>query len=368
MELKSISYKENVGKENTNPWKLNNLILGNQNLIIAKNATGKTRILGVIYNLAKLMQDAPSDIGGIAPKNLSFGEWNVTFDDKGSHVVYLLAIDKGKVVHESLTIDGKKMLNRQNDLAEIYSHEQHQMYSIAPPDNRLVLHVRRDQKEFPFLESLASWANGVRGLSFANTTPYSIEIPGNPFQLMSLNAVPSALDQLSDQQLNTVLRQLNELDYNIEQVSTGHVDGLPPTTKVVFLKERMLSIPLKQFEISQGMFRAFSLLVIIEFFQGSGKIGSLLIDDLGEGLDFDRCQKLAKIIFEKNNHSKLQIITTSNDSFLMNSVSLNDLTVCYRMDHSVECLNYANAKDKFDEWQTLGLNNFDLLSSNFLVE
>lgn len=369
MRLKSITYTENIGRSDVNPWILEDLVLENQNLIVAKNATGKTRILGVIFSLSRLIQSSQIlVINGIPQKNNSSGGWQVSFLNEGQTFVYSLTMSKGSVISENITVDGKEMLKRGGSSAEIYSYVTDSFQLISPPNDRLVLHVRRDQKEFPFLEDLASWAGGIRGLAFANTAPNSIEIPGNPFHLMSLNAVPSALDQLTASQLDKVLTQLRDLDYDIEKATTDLVEGLPPSARIVFVKERDLSIPLKQFEMSQGMFRAFSLLVIIEFFRASGKVGCILIDDLGEGLDFERVKKLAKFIFEEQAQSKLQIIATSNDAFLMNFVPLEILTVCYRTSHSVRCLNYSNSRDKFNEWKLLGLNNFDLLSSNFLLD
>lgn len=370
MKLKAIAYKENRSRSDVNPWELTELILEQQNLIIAKNATGKTRVLGVIYSLAKLIQVLqPIIVNGIPQKNNASGEWQVSFSDETQQdFIYWLVLIKGNVVHERIAINGKDVLERNDSSAKIYSHVTNDTQVISPPLDRLVLHVRRDQNEFPFLEKLVSWANGIRGLAFANTSPNLIEIPGNPFQLMSLNAVPSVLDQLTESQLNKVLHQLHSLDYDIESVTTGLVEGLPPSAKIVYIKERQLSVLLRQFEMSQGMFRAFSLLVIIEFFRASRKVGCVLIDDLGEGLDFERCQKLAKIIFDDNINSNLQVIATSNDSFMVNAVPLHCITFCYREGYLVKGLNYFNSREKFNRWQQLGLNNFDLLSSNFLLD
>lgn len=369
MRLKSIIYRENVDRKDANPWEFSELALGDQNLIVAKNATGKTRIVNAICNLARLIQSPQVMVSGILKKVIINGEWIALFsDEEGRSFEFRLSLEKGMVLREQIVIDGEKKLDRQYSSAKIYSNTALEIQEIAPPNDHLVLHVRRDQNEFPFLESLVSWANGVHGLAFANTSPMLIEIPGTPFQLTSLNAVPSILEQLSELQLKKVLDQLRDMDYDIETASTGPTEGLPPSAKIVFLKERSMLVPFKQFEISQGMFRAFSLLVIVEFFRSSGKGGSILIDDLGEGLDFERCKKLAKLIFENKPNSKLQVIATSNDSFLVNSIRLNDLTVCYRSNHSIKCLNYSNSKQKFDDWQKLGLNNFDLLSSNFLLD
>ncbi len=361
MKLKSVSYKESSRRNNANPWELKELILGDRNLIIGKNATGKTRIINVVYYLAKLIQ---------MPQQITVdANWVVSFEsESGQMFEFSLTSKDGKIEQEKISIDGEEKLNRSINSAQIRSNSSDQWQTISPPSDRLILHVRRDKQEFPFLENLISWAEGVRGFGFANTSPNLIEIPGKPFQLTSLNAVPSVLEQLSVSGLQNVLNQLNEMGYYVESALTDVSEDLPPTTKIVYLKERGIHHPLKQYEISQGMFRAFSLLTIIEFLNSTDKIGCILIDDLCEGLDYERSKILSKIIFDKKSTTKTQFITTSNDCFLTNSVSLDDLIICYRSNHIVKCLNYANSKQKFDSWQQFGLNNFDLLSSNFLLE
>lgn len=360
LRLKSLKYNENVNNPSTNPWELTELLFGEKNLIVGRNATGKTRIINVLNNLSKLIH-----------KQIIFnGEWITSFEDHlNREFIFSVSIESGQVIHELIIIDSQKKLIRNSSTISIYSDKSKSWHDISPPNDRLVLHVRRDKNEYPFLEDLILWAAGVRGFAFANTSPSQIEIPGNPIQLTSLNAVPSALEQLSGDQLKNVLKKLEYIGYKIETAITGLLDGLSPTTKIVFLKEQGLSKLLKQFEISQGMFRAFSLLTIIEMLQSSEDIKAILVDDLGEGLDFERSKKLAELIFQENLKSKIQFILTSNDAFLMNTIPLEFLTICYKSSPStIKCLNYLNSKEKFDSWRELGLNNFDLFSSNFLLE
>jgi len=362
MRLKSLSFKENFHRNDTNPWELEKLSIGERTLIVGKNATGKTRITNVIHNIARLINN---------PQIFNTqwnGEWIASFTDEHENAFeYSLSCENGRITNEQILISGEKKLVRSLSSVQIYSEKDSGLQKISPPNDRLVLHVRRDQNEFPFLESLISWANGVRGFSFANTSPNLIEIPGNLFQLTSLNAVPSALEKLSEQQLHNVLKKLEYMGYFLETASTGLVEGFPPYMKIIFLKEKGISQALKQFDISQGMFRAFSMLTIIEYLSSHHDIGTILVDDFGEGLDFERSKKLAELIFKEKTGSKVQFIATSNDPFLMNVVPLTDLTICFRSTHIVKCLNYLNSKEKFDEWQQLGLNNFDLFSSNYLL-
>jgi hypothetical protein len=359
MRLTSVRYREFYSEGNQNPWELEELLLGNKNLVVGKNATGKSRIINVIHNMARLIQQ---------PLAILNGEWIARFSGEcEDELEFIIELKEGKILKESLLLNGVSKLERNSLSAKLYSNVSG-WQEISPPNDRLVLHVRRDKNEFPFLESLVTWASNVKGFAFANTSTNMIEIPGNPSQLISLNAVPSALDLLSETQLKKVLDQLKLMGYTLESASTGFIAGLPTNAKMILLKEHGIAYPLKQFEISQGMFRAFSLLTIIEFLRAKNEVELILLDDFGEGLDFDRIKKLAEIIFDDKSQSSFQIVATSNDAFLMNSVELKNLTICYRSNHSVRCLNYYNSKERFEDWKQLSLNNFDLFSSNYLNE
>jgi hypothetical protein len=315
--------------------------------------------------LARLIQTPQIVVNGVPYRTITTGEWKAKFSDEFE---FSVALENGEVIHETIRVGGVDKLKRERSSAKIYSHKTSSWQDISPPNDQLVMHVRRDKDEFPFLEDLILWANGVRGLSFGMTSPNHIEIPGKPSQLISLNAVPSALEQLSPQQLQNVLKQLRDVGYILEEASTGLTEGLPPSAKMILLKEQGIAHPLKQFQISHGMFRAFSLLTILEFLKSTEHVGLILIDDFGEGLDFERAKKLAEQVFSKERAANIQIIVTSNDSFLINALPLHDLTICHRSNHFVKVMNYSNSKDKFAKWKQLGLNNFDLFSSDFLQD
>lgn len=85
MRLKSLSYKENLTRTDANPWQLEEISLGWRTLIIARNTTGKTRIVGSIYNLARRIQTPhPIVINGIPQKNTLSGEWIASFTNESS--------------------------------------------------------------------------------------------------------------------------------------------------------------------------------------------------------------------------------------------------------------------------------------------
>ena len=74
LRLKSVSYTERDGQDLF--WSLEGLELGSVNLLVGKNATGKTRVLTLIANLANsFLQD-----GKIAFDN---GSYDARFEEGG---------------------------------------------------------------------------------------------------------------------------------------------------------------------------------------------------------------------------------------------------------------------------------------------
>ena len=86
----------------------------------------------------------------------------------------------------------------------------------------------------------------------------------------------------------------------------------------MYFQERSFSKPVVSDSMSQGMFRAFLLLLLLDYLDDKRSGGTLLVDDLGEGLDYQRATQLGKVLLDfLNKQTGVQLIATSNDSFLM---------------------------------------------------
>ncbi|MEN8220912.1 MAG: hypothetical protein ABFS56_32080 [Pseudomonadota bacterium] len=77
MKLKSIQYKQQDGQNQE--WKLEGCILNKVNLMVGKNATGKTRTLNIILALTNLLS------GEFKPE-LESSSLQVTFEDNGQEI------------------------------------------------------------------------------------------------------------------------------------------------------------------------------------------------------------------------------------------------------------------------------------------
>lgn len=355
MRLQSISYKENETKHN--PWELDDLQLQDVNLIVGNNAAGKSRTIRVIHNLTRIIGSKTA---------LLNGEWKLLLKDKTHHLEYELCIQEGSVLKEKIIFQNQIMLDRNKNKAHIFSQTEKDMISIHPPNDRLVLHIRRDTKEYPFLEYMINWATTTSGFKFGDTIPGHIDIPGNPQFLETLNSIPTVIENIEKQSLQQAIKEFNTIGYDIEDARISPIPGKPISVKILQIKEKYLNNFINQYEVSNGMFRAFSLLVIIQHLIDKGKTETILVDDLCEGMDYSRGKNYAKLIFEKVHNSQIQFIATTNDQFLMNHVDIKKWNILYRNKMKVHAFNYVNSKEVFDEFRLLGLNNFDIFTSSEL--
>lgn len=364
IRLKSINYKEFQNDPKHNSWELKDLLLTRQNLIVGKNAVGKTRVVSLIISLTKIIRD-PAFV-------LKNGEWDICFKTtENKDFIYQVNLIDGKVKSEKIVLDGVEKLDRNSSSTKIYSEVKPGFINIEPPDDKLVLHIRRDKKEHPFLEYLYEWALHVNGYRFGKFDPSSVVVPGGVINLLdSLDTVPFVMEKLSKASVEKVLKDFNSIGYEIESAKLGPVQGLPLKVKLIFFREKGIKHPILQTQISSGMFRAFALLVILRYLSEEAKdvASTILIDDLCEGLDYDRSTQFAKLIFEKTDLKNVQLIATTNDRFLMNVVDIKNWNLLVRDKNIISSLNYSNSKKVFDEFKLTGLSNFDLFSSDYLAE
>jgi hypothetical protein len=169
---------------------------------------------------------------------------------------------------------------------------------------------------------------------------------------------------------NALKDDMRRLGYEVERVNLEKTTLLnaPEGMMTLTVKEKGLARPTEQHFMSQGMFRAYSILVHANYFALVRECGCLLIDDIGEGLDFERSCILIDLLSEKARAGKFQLVMSTNDRFIMNHVPLKDWTIVKRESGQSRIYNYENSKKHFDEFKFTGLNNFDFLAMDFLNE
>ena len=116
------------------------------------------------------------------------------------------------------------------------------------------------------------------------------------------------------------------------------------------------------------MFRVLSLIIQVNYSLLAKQPSCILIDDIGEGLDFERASAMVKLLISKAQTGLVQLIMTTNDRFIMNGVPLEYWSVIERTPGLAKLHNIHNSKEIFDDFKFTGLNNFDFFATQFYIE
>ena len=198
-------------------------------------------------------------------------------------------------------------------------------------------------------------------LSFDFTAIDPLDVTSKSLEYHPVNL----LDKLNMTSKEKVIAEFNKIGYRIKDIFVEKLLGVAPRLRIV---EEGLVNSIIDSEMSQGMLRALSVLIFIENLISNNNVSTIIIDDLGEGLDYERATKLGKLLVEKLENSNIQFIATSNDSFLMDVIPIKYWNILQRDGNTVRALNYQNSKEQFDKFRMTGLSNFDLFSSDYLLQ
>lgn len=381
--LKSISFSKLKGRPLE--WSVEGLELGHVNLLVGKNSTGKSRVLNIIGHLAKQFQNE---------KRLANEcTYKVVFESSGVQYIYDLCVERGKVVHERVEVDGVEKLIRDNSELKIWATKLGHFIEFEPSDAQVAVVGRRDKLQHPFLLPFRDWAKSVRAYHFGSTLgkdhlAISVGESGkseldDSDETQVVAIFERATREFGEKFVNLVTEDMNSLGFELKSVGTGRPDDMKfaimdqhgrnpleidSQLRAIGVVENGVRGMIFQNVISQGMFRALSILVQVNYAQLSNRANCILIDDIGEGLDFDRSTSLIKLLREKSTSSQFQLIMATNDQFVMNHVPLAEWSVLCRDGHKVTVKNIHNSKEKFEEFKFIGMSNFSFFEMNFLGE
>ena len=278
MNIISFEYTANQGL--SNEWRVEKCQLGRFNLIVGKNASGKSRLVKAIWKLAEAFKR-----GGILESQNN--EWHLLFntDRLNCQMEYLLKVKKGLVIKEQLLAHNHKnkftLIDRgESGRSVIWAEELGKQINFKSPATGTAIAQRRDSIQHPFLKLFYDWAWTV---------------------LLNYYEAGTALD------------------YDLICNSLGD------TPKAV------------------------------------------VVDDFGCGLDYQSAPIVTKALLESSGRSATQLILTTNNQFIVNSIPLDYLSVIERCSGNVRLHNIFNSQDRFEEFKFIGLNNFDLFTSDFLL-
>lgn len=339
MKLIAVTYHEYQSG-----WTLNELKLSDLNLLVGKNATGKTRTVLALWKVGACLTGASG----------ADCRFRLCFSNDGEQVIYEFDRISNLIQHESLSKNGTMLLNRTSSHCLFYGEE------INPPAHMPVVSSRRDTKKYPESEQLLLWVEHLSYFVFSNVT--SSKRTNTPFMMNHGITLNKMFEQTPNirLQLLSLFSQLHYPISDIFQQTTESGDTL------LLVKEEGIPYPLHYLDLSNGLFRVLSVLIYMLFSASLLNSRCLLIDDLGEGLDYERSNILGNIIFSFCKEHQIQLIVTTNDSFLMDTIGLEYWTVLTRNLTEVNSISQTTHPEIFRQFKLTGLNNFDLFASDYI--
>jgi energy-coupling factor transporter ATP-binding protein EcfA2 len=385
MKLDLVEYCQD--KALPSEWRLDGCQLGNVNLIVGKNASGKSKILRAINLISGLLSGDAS----LRPDRMS-REWKLTFDsdDADNKKVYILTVDQGQVVKENFSIGSKNYLNRnESGVGVIWAEKLDTFMDFQTPADEVAAFQRRDSIQHPVFDEIYNWASSLSYYQFGTDLGRKNLAVNSQIKKIrkSINkrdgdnvieVFKLGKSQSGQSFIETIKSDMSSIGYNISDIDiqtpsllfSDEEDEVSDKIdlKWLYVQESDLKDKTEQNLISQGMFRALSLIIQINYSLLAKKPSCILIDDIGEGLDFERSSAMIKLLISKAQTGLVQLVMTTNDRFIMNGVPLEYWSVIERKPGLAKLHNIDNSKQIFEDFKFTGLNNFDFFATQFYVE
>jgi hypothetical protein len=373
MYLESFAYSQYKGAPKQ--WDLSEFQLNDINLIVGSNASGKSRTLNVISGLSRIL---------LTPK-IPFrdGSFYSTFKtNNNDRIKYFINTVNGIIESEELTLNNEKLINRNKDgEGKIFSHGVNQLLDFKVPQNEPIAY-RRDEIQFPYLLPIYNWALNLRHFRFAKEhekqTIALVDANQPKVEDVNLKETDKAIALFNrgkkkhgDSFVNNIIHDFNKIGFSISNVFLSQLESIqiesaiPSKVVGLIVKEKDLKGNTDQGDMSDGMFRALSMIIHFNYYKLENLGGLVLIDDIGEGLDFERSSKLIKLIIQLAKDTGIQLIMSTNDKFVMNNTKLDYWQVISRKGSQVTLFNKNNSEDKFKQFKFTGLNNFEFFTTDF---
>lgn len=375
MKLSRLQFAQYDGK--INEWKLEGFDLAPVNLLVGKNATGKSRTLTLTRSLA----------WAIAGRLLVSEEeafWNVEFESNGAKSSYELKVSGGVVQFERFTQGDSELLRRdESGKGTIRTEGSNQSealpFQLQPSSIALV--NKRDLLQHPFLEEIHEWAAAVRFYEFGKELgrdKFAVFVPDGPKPDPTNPDAVVGLFRTADDRFPTefkarVISYMQFIGYSLEEIELRTprniiIQGPVPASSVLGLavKEKDLADWTDQTQMSQGMFRCLAIICHLAYAEMNSRPSLIIVDDIGEGLDYERSTALITLLTTRALAEDFQLLLSTNDRFVMNAVPLKYWCVLRRNGTTCRVANYANSAAQFDDFRFTGLNNFDFFATDFL--
>ena len=378
MRITSIAYSEY--QESPRNWCVEEIDFEAVNLVVGRNAVGKSRLLSVVNALAELVSGRR--------KPMVTGKYVAEFESKDSTYKYEISFNNNAVTHEHLR--GKTGKGRYQDLLKRNEdgtgkirtktgRKEYKLINFQSPVNQVGIFSRQDAINHPFLLGFEEWGRStfhfnfgfgeVREVAILNSLATSEYDPLDTKKLFA--TFQRGIDEFGDTFKKKLLNDFAKIGYQIDDISIDVPVGISTRDPiagrlgVIVVKERGIECNIGSHQLSAGMLRAFSLIIQINYRAMAMSPSCFIIDDIGEGLDFERCCSLIDLLMEKSKNSNIQLLMATNDRFVMNQLPLKYWILLDLEGSNVRAMTYRNNRKVFENFKFTGLSNFNFFTQHY---
>lgn len=369
MIIKGIKYVRYPGTErewkitsNNGNKKLGYVEFSNFNLLISKNGAGKSRTLHIINELAEFICGRRN----IEQSSFSSQEFDFLFENEGEIYRYFLKIKDRKIEDEIYTKDNKELINRQKQ--KLLNNGVNIFFRHKDEKNAFASLIIDEIAVFP---QIKEWGKALRSFlstdisrrdyyldnleKFKNKRVDKIEGNCDISPLLEMKNNKIGKDFLEELKIAINLLGFNITDIILKQNKDDYAFKVQENGKY-YIDQRQMSLRL------YATLYMFSIVIAA---RRQGKSLCILIDDFGEGFDYENVHKLIDFVIKKSHSSSIQYFVTTNDQSVMNSIGLKYWSVIEKEDNKSIFYNIYNSKRNFDDFKYTGLNHFDFFCTKF---
>ena len=358
----SEDYYDNRLKEQTK-WGLEGLELTKFCMITGLNSAGKSRTCNVIKNTFRKIATS------MKPPQL--GKTDMVFKTTdGKTYQFVLNVEQDKKYDQVITEEKLCELNKENqkilfDRKIIFDSKPKKYFDYSPPDDSLTFHARRDKVSYPYLEKIINDSTKFHFLDVENGKAFIFsqfkqkifpnEVNISYFPLLYNNFVTT-------EQKKIILDEIKSLGFPIAdiKVQTILVDG--KEMPLIFFREKGVGT----YDIANASAGMKKVIFLITCLNLVDKGTCILIDNLGDGLDFKRSIEIVTILEEKA--SDKQIIVCTNNEILLNQTDIRNWNILHRDGSNVKAYNYKNSKERLIRFADSGLSNYEYFMDQHYLE
>ncbi len=304
------------------------------------------------------------------------GKYDVEIELTGDRYILHIEFEKKQVIKEKLWVNEEIRLDRRKDgKGKIWYEKQNEFIEFDLPTDALALQLRRDELQHPFVSRISLWAQQCLFYEFGSAERTTFRLiqtlyTKNGSENHACSKYVEAYRKFGQKFDRRITKDMARLGYKIIDVGVADLKSMdsqvtmPDGVLSIFvIEEDRPEQRITQINMSQGMFRALSLVINLNIAAMSNFRGLLLVDDIGEGLDYERSIGLIDLLLS---HAKkgFQIIMTSNDRFVMNKVPLESWCILRRSGPIVKSFTQRNSPIEFKNFKFAGLSNFEFFASN----